>query len=354
MVHATEVLERLVRDLKIVTKNFSPSLTDNLRSILGNEADWKSEAGSLSEMAHFAKLIAERRAALRFSELGSLDGVWRAIKLIDRLRARFLPLPFFSERPCSVRQHAPDHFPREAWFFVNGIAADKELLTLNGRYLVKLFQRPIELIYNPTEGPFSDLLECVLGRTFDFVSAPAEYTLERVSLALSNPEKDRVILIGHSQGGIIVSNVVSGLIERSSGDRKRMSKLEVYTFASAADHIRTDPELDTPERHVPFIEHFANTEDMVAKLGVLERGLPIKGKVYTLEKAGHFLNSHYLPEIEARQAYAWHDGDGRPHRNARLYGYLQGGTPELLPIEATARPERADGDAESRVVVGLV
>ncbi len=199
MVHAAEVLERLVRDVEIVIKNFSLAPTDNLHSILGDEA-WKLEPGSLSEVAHFAELIAERRAAIRFSELGSLDGTWRAIKLIDRLRARFLPLPFFSERPCSIRQHAPDQFPREAWFFVNGIATDKELLALNGRYLVRLFQRPIELIYNPTEGPLSDLLECMLGRTFDFVSAPAEYALERVSLALANPEKDRVILMGHSQG----------------------------------------------------------------------------------------------------------------------------------------------------------
>ena len=353
MVDATDVLERLARDAKIVMKNISLSPTDNLHSILGDAADWKSEPGSLSEVAYFAELIAERRAAIRFSELGSLDGTWRAIKLIDRLRARFFPLPFFSERPCSIRQHAPDHFPREAWFFINGIATDKELLAMNGRYLVRLFQRPIELIYNPTEGPLLDLLECMLGRTFDFVSAPAEYALERVSLALANPEKDRGILMGHSQGGIIVSNVVSALIERFSGDRERMSKLEVYTFASAADRIRTDPELDTQQRHVPFIEHFANTQDMVARLGVLERGLPVSGKVYTLEKAGHFLNAHYLLEIEASQAYAWHDADGKSHRTARLYEYLRGGTPELLPIEATAHPERAKRGAESRVVVGL-
>ncbi len=288
MVHAAEVLERLVRDVKIVIKNFSLVPTDNLHAILGDEADWKSEPGSLSEVAHFAELIAERRAALGFSELGSLDGTWRAIKLIDRLRARFVPLPFFSERPCSIRQHAPDHFPREAWFAIDGIATDKALLGLNGRYLVNLFQRPIELIYNPTEGPLSDLLECMLGRTFDFVSAPAEYTLERVSLALANPEKDRVILMGHSQGGIIVSNVVSGLIERFSGDRERMSKLEVYTFASAADHIRIDPELDTQHRHVPFIEHFANTQDIVARLGVLERGAARQGKGVHPREGGAF------------------------------------------------------------------
>ncbi len=45
MVHAAEVLERLVRDLKIVIKNFSLTPTDNLRSIFGDDADWKLEPG---------------------------------------------------------------------------------------------------------------------------------------------------------------------------------------------------------------------------------------------------------------------------------------------------------------------
>ncbi len=106
MVHAAEVLERLVRDVKVVIKNFSLVQTDNLHSILGDAADGKSVPGSLSEVAHFAELIAERRAALGLSELGSLDGIWRAIKLIDRLRARFFPLPFFSERPRYARARA--------------------------------------------------------------------------------------------------------------------------------------------------------------------------------------------------------------------------------------------------------
>ncbi len=88
MVHAAEVLERLARDVKIVLKNISVAPPDNLHSILGHDAGRKSEPGSLSEVAHFAELIAERRAALRFSELGSLDGTWQALKLIDRLRAR--------------------------------------------------------------------------------------------------------------------------------------------------------------------------------------------------------------------------------------------------------------------------
>ncbi len=71
MVHAAEVLERLARDVKIVIKNFSRAPTENLHSILGDASDWKSDPGSRSEV-HFAELIAERRAALRFSELAHI------------------------------------------------------------------------------------------------------------------------------------------------------------------------------------------------------------------------------------------------------------------------------------------
>ena len=54
------------------------------------------------------------------------------------------------------------------------IATNKEVLQLNGRYLSNVFQRPIELISNPTQGPFADIFECIMGRTFDFVSESAE------------------------------------------------------------------------------------------------------------------------------------------------------------------------------------
>ena len=156
-------------------------------------------------------------------------------------------------------------------------------------------------------------------------------------------------------GGIIVANVVGGLIQRFSGDKERLGKLEVYTFASAGYGIQVDPELDTPERRVPYIEHFANTGDMIAKLGVLERQRSINGRVFTLDKQGHFLNAHYLPEIEAAKPYAWRDEEGARHHDARLYEYRDGGVPELLPIQSAPAPERADqlGAVSQRVVVGL-
>ena len=335
MAHATEIVERLTRDFFLVLKGLSPSLGKNIDSILGPRASWDFTEGSLSEHALLKRIATEQLLALKPSQLWSLLGAWQAVKSIDRLRVRLAPMPIFSEKPCSLRQDGPNRFPHEAWFFINGIASDKEMLRLNGSYLAKVFQRPIELIYNPTQGPLTDLLECVMGRSFDFVTSPAAYALERLSTALSNPEKDRVILIGHSQGGIIVSNVVAGLIERFGGDQMRLGKLEVYTFASACDHMKVDTTLDKPERRVPYIEHFANTGDLVAKMGVLEEKLPINGKVYTLSKPGHLLNAHYLPELEKDDAYAWTDAHGKAHRDARLYEYRDGGTPKSLALQST-------------------
>ena len=60
MVHAAEVL-RGVRDIKMSSRTSPLPRPTNPHSILGANADWKSEPGSLSEIAHFAELIARSR-----------------------------------------------------------------------------------------------------------------------------------------------------------------------------------------------------------------------------------------------------------------------------------------------------
>ena len=332
MLHFAELVECLYKDARIAGGSLFPLPWKNVESIVGSFDEADRSADSLSELAYIERRIRGDLGALRPGRLRESDGVWNAIKSLDQLRAQILPLPLFPDRPMSLRQHHKSSRPEEAWFFVNGIATDKPLLKLNGRYLSRLFERSFELIYNPTLGIARDLFECLTGRTFNFVSEPAAYALERVSEALANPEKERVILMGHSQGGIIVSNVVQGLIERFGGDAQTMGKLEVYTFASACDQMETDPILRRRGRLVPFIEHFANTDDLVARIGVLAKRLEISGRVFVLRKPGHLLNAHYLPGIEARDRYAWYNRRGKAHHDARLFAYLKGGTPAILPI----------------------
>ena len=64
------------------------------------------------------------------------------------------------------------------------------------------------------------------------------------------------------QGGIIVSLVVDYLVTYTPELTKR---LEVYTFASAADKFPYIPE---PNQHIP-IKHYGNQFDLVSILGVL-------------------------------------------------------------------------------------
>lgn len=103
------------------------------------------------------------------------------------------------------------------------------------------------------------------------------------------------MLIGHSQGGIIVSTWVDQLL--TDFDEDVLSRVEVYTFASAASHFSRGGKYyveDGEVKRVPepkwnrgasgddrsgtaapqngpfrFVEHFANTGDFVANLGVL-------------------------------------------------------------------------------------
>ena len=43
-----------------------------------------------------------------------------------------------------------------------------------------------------------------------------------------------------------------------------------------------------------YAEHYANTLDYVAKIGVLEYRMDIMGRLYIRQAAGHLLNIHYL------------------------------------------------------------
>lgn len=330
MLHATELLARLTRDLRVTYESLAPSLVGNVEAILGPPESWRTEADSLSELSHIAANLREVDRALSPGNLLRPARLWDAVRLLDRTRAKVVPIPLFPDRPCSIRQSGVREFPGESWFFINGVATDTDVLRLNGRYLARIFGRPIELIYNPTRGLLADLAECMTGRTFAYASDTADYALERVSDALSDRDSERVILMGHSQGGIIVANVVKGLVARFGGNPDVMGKLEVYTFASASDEIVLDEELSLAERLVPFVEHFANTGDLVARLGVLSRRLEIPGRVFTREAAGHLLNTHYLPAIEGKTGYTWRDADDVAHADARLFGYREGRIPEAL------------------------
>ncbi|KAI4159867.1 MAG: hypothetical protein LQ342_006195 [Letrouitia transgressa] len=202
----------------------------------------------------------------------------------------------------------------ERWLFVNGIATGHSGLQNNVDRISLTFGRPVIGIHNRSYGLISDLLECLIQRTMSFNSKDVRVTYEYVKAYLSEPAIKKVVLVAHSQGGIIISMVLDHLF--SELPSSIISKLEIYTFGSAAAHFHnpalTDPDLErlpstanfsTLPHYIRYIEHYCNEYDMVPRWGVL---YSIKhllknryaGRVFVqLGASGHLLIQHYLDTL---------------------------------------------------------
>lgn len=179
-----------------------------------------------------------------------------------------------------------------------------------------------------------------------------------------DPKIERVVIVGHSQGGIIVSAWADQLLSDFPHDM--LAKVEFYTFASAANHFSnpvSPPTSEAPVSTPPFahVEHFGNDGDFVACLGVLGTSLKVGGvganeemaaTKATLDRAesavlsrgkqsviprlkgsfggrvfkrlhhtGHLLNAHYLNPRECILE------DPVVRANSNLVTYLGGGNP---------------------------
>jgi len=267
--------------------------------------------------------------------------------------------------------HRPDHnqdyttFPKEAWFFINGIMTNDSVAQLNAAYLSDLFHRPITIIQNTTQSLLIDLGECAFGKVWknewrDVKEASAK-AFPPIYDALKSPDKGKVVVIAHSQGTIIMSVILEMLkykTKSASGFHNQtvpvaspeqivaqsgqlpfvpmeamiaepeivfpyegimdpadfdfltvdeLSKLEIYCFANCANTMTYFPGLMPNGRPGPWIENYGNEFDIVARLGMLApdqrgKGIRIDGPVYMKQNAwGHMLNEHYLKEIERAQ-----------------------------------------------------
>ena len=170
----------------------------------------------------------------------------------------------------------------EVWIYVNGICTERALATFNAECLSFMFKSNITVVHNPTRGIVADLSESVFERTFDQTCTVSTDLYAEVLGALLDGKKVRVI--GHSQGGIIANRM---LRLACALETSLFGNLEVYTFASAADeHVNLEG---------VYQEHFANDEDFVSRVGILDLGQ--KADVYVREGVGHLLNRDYLEHL---------------------------------------------------------
>lgn len=86
-----------------------------------------------------------------------------------------------------------------------GLQANVDLLSAT-------FGRPVIGIHNRTYGLPFDLVECLIQRDFAYNSLDVRVAYDHVKACLCDPTVRKVILIGHSQGGIILSMVIDELL----------------------------------------------------------------------------------------------------------------------------------------------
>jgi hypothetical protein len=330
----------------------------------------------------------------RYSEFRIVD-LWRPLRTLKYLfnvsvpalprnPPEFLPplTGAFFYQPTIILQR-PDQYgsytsyPREKWFFINGIMTNDDVAQLNAAFLSALFHRPITLIQNSTGGLLPDLAECALGKQWRRTTEAVKKAFPAIHAALKS-EKEKVVVIAHSQGTIIASVVLHLLkaitppapappeaaafaaplgyaepififpeeYELDSKDfaaltEDELAKLEIYCFANCANTMK----YLRPGRSVPWIESFGNECDIVARLGMLapraqEWHIEIDGPRYVRPRAwGHFLNEHYLADIERLQKVRYRPGgkggaapyellnaEQFPNDTPRLFNYINGGT----------------------------
>ena len=102
-------------------------------------------------------------------------------------------------------------YKHERWLFINGCLIGHRGLQLNVNRLTRTFGRPVTGIHNQTYGLIADLLECLVQICLAFNTMNVRVAYDYTKACLLDPTVDKVVLIAHSQGGIIASLVLDSL-----------------------------------------------------------------------------------------------------------------------------------------------
>jgi hypothetical protein len=164
-------------------------------------------------------------------------------------------------------------------------------------------------------GIIFDIFQCVIQRCFNYPTADTRDCYAILRELLYNQYITSVVLILHSQGGIAGSMVLDRLHAEIREDL--FAKLEVYTFGNAANHFNNPycslrghvgPSLATlsldpdPEaqlagmelitgKAIRHIEHYANTSDPLARLGVLNDPVGVLSNTISAKNRTNFTGS---------------------------------------------------------------
>lgn len=215
------------------------------------------------------------------------------------------------------------NFGGEEWLFVNGIAGEYHWTRLACEKLADRFSRKVTGIMNRGDGILWDLIECAGERDArgrgtsnsqgEFVqrtqsSREAQKKLvESLRKALARTA-ERIVVIAHSQGCLLLRLALGELVRTADpADLADLAtRLCVFTFGNPSvdwDLDNSVPDTVANRHLIDYVlrtEHFANTKDFVAKLGVLSRNPPVDpqfyGNVFSNDNSawvGHLFGAQY-------------------------------------------------------------
>ena len=234
---------------------------------------------------------------------------WSFIKLCKLLSDIFLmKLPFsapswvpkytkmilFGENSRYIPNSTEIDYSGNCFLYVNGIMSNHDVVITNKNELEDLLKRPINIIHNVTDSLIMDLIESLIGKETDDLTEASTIALYTVCNKLLDDNIKKVIIICHSQGTIIVAKVMQSLSKLGLDKQKYLKKLEIYAFASCASNMTYIVD------ELPYMEHFANDNDFVAKLGCncpsqIKQYISIDGETFVVKnKSGHMFNTHYI------------------------------------------------------------
>ncbi|KAI9708273.1 MAG: hypothetical protein M1828_003091 [Chrysothrix sp. TS-e1954] len=127
-------------------------------------------------------------------------------------------------------------YEHEKWIFINGISTSRNMMERSCSAISATFKRPVTGIHNRSWGLIGDLIECLIQRSFNYETEDVRVAYECLKSHLEDEGVRKIVVIAHSQGGILISLVLDRLY--ASMPAALLAKMEVYTFGSAAAHFR--------------------------------------------------------------------------------------------------------------------
>ncbi len=193
-----------------------------------------------------------------------------------------------------------DSIERPQIIYINGMLTTKHKAIRDAQYISAIFGKDVLGFYNPTRGFIVDIFESLFGRTFYMRTSISRDAFRVVEEAIdTQDEGERLLLIGHSQGGIIISSVVLMMVRKYGrrGAIKRLRNVDIITFGSG-DNGRIYRSLGITHDNLQNklnICQIRNKYDFVANLSVIR--MVNSESQFVINARGHNLVPHYLGNV---------------------------------------------------------